>query len=157
MKIILGMLIACLSFVVSAENIDECFEVSGKRFNINPALLKAIGYTESRLEQSAKNENYNSSGELISTDYGIMQINDTWFPKFESFGMSSEMIISSACSNIEAGAWILANNFSTSGESWLAVGAYNAGYKRSEKHNAIRERYIEIVKSNLEIVSSWGK
>lgn len=128
-----------------------CFEEAGARFDINPDLLKAIAFTESSMCQDAKNENRDSkTGEITSTDYGLMQINSSWFPRFESMGVSRQEIIDDPCTNVLAGAWVLAKNFESTGETWLSVGAYNAGYKKTKAKEAARQVYIATVKANLE-------
>lgn len=130
-----------------------CFEEAAKFQNINPDLLKAIAYTESRMNQEAVNVNRAESGEVLSTDYGVMQINSAWFGKLRDLGISAEDVINNACVNVHVGAWVLAQNLKHSGENWLAVGAYNAGYaKRTER---ARERYIQLVKRNMENIHQW--
>lgn len=135
-----AFLLTCL---FSLNSYAFCFEEAGARFDINPKLLEAIAYTESRLDPKAINGN-NTNG---STDYGLMQINSFWFEKLANLGVSEERVINEPCTNVHVGAWILANNFAQSGEGWLAVGAYNAGY-RADRQKA-RDRYISIVKKNL--------
>jgi soluble lytic murein transglycosylase-like protein len=124
-----------------------CFDEAGKKYDINPRLLKAIAYTESRLDQTAVNDR-NGNG---TVDYGLMQINSAWLGKLEEFGVFKSHIINEPCTNVHVGAWILAQNFAHSGEGWLAVGAYNAGY--SKDREAARQRYINIVKTNFERLS----
>lgn len=121
-----------------------CFEEAGKRFDVSPLLLKAISYTESRLNPKA----INSSNSNKTVDYGLMQINSSWFSTLEKKGIDRNDVINDPCVNVMVGAWILAKNFETSGESWLSVGAYNAGYRESRK--AAREKYITLVKTNYE-------
>jgi soluble lytic murein transglycosylase-like protein len=77
-----------------------------------------------------------------------MQINSYWFARLERKGISPEQIKTDPCVNVLVGAWILAKNFETSGESWLSVGAYNAGY--SAKNEKARNTYIQLVKTNFE-------
>lgn len=120
-----------------------CFDEAGKVFDINPQLLKAIAYTESRLDPNAINS-ANSNG---TADYGLMQINSSWFKKLADFGVSESSVINEPCVNVHVGAWILAQNMAQSGDGWLAVGAYNAGYRESRKN--ARERYIALVQKNL--------
>ena len=139
MKIGVGALVWLLSMSAYA----FCFEEAGARFDVNPTLLKAIAYTESGLDQRAIN-NRNSNG---TTDYGLMQINSWWFDKLADFGVSSESVINDGCTNVHVRAWILATNLAQSGENWLAVGAYNAGYAANREE--ARQRYIETVQTNF--------
>lgn len=121
-----------------------CFNEAGAAYNVNPILLEAISYTESTLNPDAVNRS-NSNG---TADYGLMQINSHWFPKLEEMGVTEYQIKNDPCSNVYVGAWILARNFETVGEGWLAVGAYNAGFKKSME--SARQRYISVVQKNLE-------
>lgn len=120
-----------------------CFEEAGRTFDVNPTLLRAIAFTESSMNPSAINDK-NRNG---TTDYGLMQINSMWFERLEKNGISRDVVINDPCTNVFVGAWILAQNFETSGETWLSVGAYNAGY--STKKEAVRNKYIGIVQKNL--------
>lgn len=131
-----------------------CFQEAGARFDVNPDLLKAIAFSESSMSQDAVSHNrIPETGEILTSDYGLMQINSSWFPRFESMGIEKLEIIEDACTNVLAGTWILAMNFETSGETWLSVGAYNAGYKKSKSKEAARQKYISTVKTNLERIS----
>jgi soluble lytic murein transglycosylase-like protein len=156
MKVLFYLCCAVFSINATAQNLDDCFDAAGKAFNVNPLLLKAIAYTESRLNQQAININKDKNGNVVSTDFGVMQINDlTWFDFLRNYEITPEMIKTDPCVNIEAGAWVLASNFATSGEGWLAVGAYNAGYKKTATYEKIRSEYIALVKENLEILREW--
>ena len=134
---------ALSALVVSIQAQSFCFEEAGREFDVNPKLLEAICFTESSLNPYAVNDN-NQGG---SVDVGLCQVNSWWFPKLKAYGVSQDDLLHDACLNTRVSAWILAQNFDTSGEGWLAVGAYNAGY--SKKNQAARERYIALVKKNL--------
>lgn len=123
-----------------------CFDDAGRYYNINPDLLEAIAYTESRLEQGAINDK-NRNG---SVDYGLMQINSSWLSKLKNFGITKEDVINDSCINVFVGAWVLAQNFKSHGENWTSVGAYNAGF--SSKKEKTRMKYIAIVKSNFQSI-----
>lgn len=119
-----------------------CFEEAGQRYNVSPNLLKAIATVESNFNPKAYNENKNKSGQVISRDYGLMQINSTWFAKLSAFNVSEKNIYD-PCFNVALGAWVLSSNFATHGYNWNSVGAYNAGFS-SQSQNA-RNNYIQKV------------
>lgn len=98
-----------------------CWEEAGARYNVNPYLLYAIAKTESGLNPSAVNRNRNGS-----YDIGMMQINSLWFPELRKYGLDEKQLYD-PCTSIHVGAWILAQNMRRLGNSWEAVGAYNAG------------------------------
>ncbi|CAH1536766.1 Twitching motility protein PilT [Vibrio owensii] len=119
-----------------------CFDDAGKTFNVSPHLLKSIAKVESDFDPYAYNENRNQSGKVISRDYGLMQINSSWFGKLHAFGIDGSNV-NIPCLNVMLGAWVLSSNFATHGYNWNSVGAYNAGFsKRTE--NA-RKIYIQKV------------
>lgn len=121
-----------------------CFDEAGAHYNVSPDLLRAIAHVESRFNPDAYNENRNESGRVLSRDYGLMQINSSWFVKLSEFDVN-EVTVYEPCFNVSLGAWVLASNFATHGYNWNSVGAYNAGFtKRTEW---ARKRYIEKVQS----------
>lgn len=126
------------SQVARAENqFDECFLDAGKRYNIEPNLLKAIAHIESRFDPSASN----SVG-----DIGLMQINPFWFDKLQAYGIT-EKLLKNPCVNANVGAWILAQSFASYGRNWQAVGRYHAGVKNDETTLRRIKRYATDVEN----------
>ena len=138
--------IALLSWFVSFASWSYCFEEAGREFNVNAALLKAMCFTESSLRADAINTS-NSDG---TSDFGLCQINSWWFPKLEKYGITKESLLNDPCQNTMVSAWILAGNFEITSDGWKAVGAYNAGWENTPEKEAARQKYIELVKTNLE-------
>ena len=124
-----------------------CFDEAGLYYHVNPKLLTAIARVESDYQSNAININKNSQGKTTSTDYGLMQINSTWFSRLSSFGVNKDNLLSDACYNVHIGAWVLSQNFSTHGYNWNSVGAYNAGF--SVKTRTSRLTYIRKIKAAL--------
>lgn len=135
---ILG-LIAALSFCQLA-NSAECFDSAGKSYKIDPDLLRAISLRESSGRADAINIVSSSSYAV-----GIMQIHSQNFPHLAQFGISPEQLHKNACLNIYAGAYYLAIAFKRWGYTWRAVGAYNAGFKKSDTQEARRKKYADEV------------
>lgn len=100
---------------------DACWQDAAERFGVNASLLYAIGRTESGLNPLARGP-VNTNG---SYDIGLMQINSSWLPTLRRHGIE-ERELYDACTSIHVGAWILAHNMRRLGNSWNAVGAYNA-------------------------------
>lgn len=122
---------------------DDCFSKSASRYSIDKDLLLAIARTESNFNPNAigpKNENG-------SYDIGLMQINSGWINTLKSYGIG-ESDLFNACTNIEVGTWILAQNIEAHGATWMAVGAYNA------KSIAKRSVYVGKVFNNYQYVKS---
>jgi soluble lytic murein transglycosylase-like protein len=99
---------------------QACWEQAATRYAVNPYLLYAIAKTESGLNPSAINRNKNGSYDL-----GLMQINSSWFPTLRRFGIDEQQLLD-PCTSVHVGAWILAQNMQRMGNTWEAVGAYNA-------------------------------
>ena len=117
-----AVMFACVSSAaLNAEDAwDSCFEQAGERYGVNVDLLKAVATTESNMNPDAVNKK--------SNDFGIMQINEFWIPKLLEYGITKDDLFD-PCTNINVGAWILADSILRYGQTWKAVGAYNAGTK----------------------------
>ncbi|MEZ8822629.1 MULTISPECIES: lytic transglycosylase domain-containing protein [Vibrio] len=121
-----------------------CFDEAGSHYNVDPKLLRSIAQVESSFDPNAYNENKNRSEKIVSRDFGLMQINSSWFSRLAEFNLN-ETNIYEPCFNVSLGAWVLSSNFASHGYNWNSVGAYNAGFsKRTE--NA-RKIYIQKVQS----------
>ncbi|EKE4609218.1 lytic transglycosylase domain-containing protein [Escherichia coli] len=118
---------------------------AGKRYLIAPELLKTIAQQESGLVATAINHNKNKSGKIISTDYGIMQINSSHIPELKKLGVikDKDELLKNPCLNIHTGAWILARHFQRCGVNWECLGSYNAGF--SKNNTARRMIYARII------------
>lgn len=123
-----------------------CFNEAGEKYNISPLLLAAMAYTESSFNPKAINRDNSNK----SVDYGLMQINTFWLPHLKKMNINEVDLINDACLNVHVGAWVLAQNFKQSGDNWNAIGAYNAGFRKVAQ--SARERYIKIVKANMEYI-----
>jgi soluble lytic murein transglycosylase-like protein len=115
-----------------------CWEEAGAKYGVNPYLLYAIARTESGLNPSAINRS-NKNG---SYDIGLMQINSRWLPTLRKYGITEEQLFD-PCVSIHVGAWVLAQNIGRMGNSWEAVGAYNA------RDPELRLRYARKVYKNI--------
>ena len=131
-----GLLALCLFGVLAPAR--ACWEQAAARYGVQPALLYAIAKTESNLDPRALSRP-NRDG---SYDIGLMQINSRWLPLLASRGIQEAQLFD-ACTNLQVGAWILAGNLRRMGNSWNAVGAYNAADPER------RLRYVLKVYRNL--------
>lgn len=132
------MALACVMGIALCAPALACWEEAGARYGVNPQLLYAIARTESSLNPDAVSKP-NKNG---SYDIGLMQINSAWLPTLRRHGIDRAQLMD-ACTSIHVGAWILARNMARMGNSWEAVGAYNAASP------ALRERYALKVYRNL--------
>lgn len=66
-------------------------------------MFPAIAQVESSFNPKAVNENKNRAGQVISRDYGLMQINSSWFSKLAEHGIN-EVSVYEPCLNVSLGA-----------------------------------------------------
>jgi soluble lytic murein transglycosylase-like protein len=123
----MAMAFGCL---LTSNAIAFCFEEAGETYGISPTLLWSIAKEESSFNPYAINKNTNGS-----YDYGVMQINSSWY---KTLGAETWNSLSDPCTNVQVGAWILAQCIKRHGYSWNAVGCYNSGNPDKGKSYARR-------------------
>lgn len=109
---------------------DECFDASGAKWKVSPALLKGIAKVESDFKP-----NRVSPADAI----GVMQVHSSWLPKLKTFGIERKDLFD-ACTNIDVGAWILSSELGAKGDSWNAVGAFNASCTKLKGKECVSQR-----------------
>lgn len=135
-KTLIAFLLTSVGAASSAQ--AYCFAQAATKYNVNEQLLLAIAKTESGYNSQAINRNTNGS-----YDIGVMQINSIHLPRLAKYGISKTTLLGDACTNVEVGAWILAQNIQRYGYTWKAVGAYNASSPDKQ------QKYIDKVAANL--------
>ena len=112
------------SFAVHAQqpSIADCIKSSSALFGLSPQLVLVVGHVESGWKcEAVSRENANGT-----FDIGCMQINTSWLPLLsKKFGITKDDLYN-PCTNIHVGSWLLAKNKQTYGDTWRAIGAYNA-------------------------------
>lgn len=142
-SIFLFMKKSCLLLIIFPSAVSAfCFEEAAAHYNVSPKLLRAIAQVESSFNPKAYNENKDERGNITSRDFGLMQINSSWFPRLAEFNVN-ESNVYEPCFNVSLGAWVLASNFASHGYNWNSVGAYNAGF--SKRTDSARKIYIQKV------------
>lgn len=112
----------------------DCYDAAAQYHQVNPWILRAIAWAESRNQPYALHRNLNGT-----TDYGLMQINSTHLEELKSYGVSTQTLMQ-GCPNVYVAAWHLKRQMQKYGNNWLAVGAYHS------ETPALRERYaIQII------------
>lgn len=126
---------------VKGARFDGCFEAAAHAYKVDARLLRAIARTESSMKADAVNRAH--LARTKSVDIGLMQINSQWLPTLAKFGVT-EASLYSPCTNVSVGAWILKNLIVRHGETWNAVGAYNAACSqlKGDDCNRARLRYV---------------
>lgn len=110
-----------ITAAVAASAIN-CWAAAGVRYDLPVDLLFAIGQVESGHRVDARGNNKDGSRDL-----GVMQINSRWLPLLAEYRISEQDLLTNPCTNIQVGAWILAQEVQRTGYSWESIGAYNAG------------------------------
>ncbi len=105
-----------------------CFDSAAKRVGVSPLLLSSLGCVESKFNANAINR-ANKNG---SSDYGLMQINSAELPRLAQKGIGVEQLME-PCTNIQIGAEVLAQKIKSKGDTWRAIGAYNAASEKKRQ------------------------
>ena len=125
-----------------------CWEDAAQRYGVSPQLLYAMARVESGLNPAAVNNSHRKS--TGTYDIGLMQINSSHLPRLARHGIS-EADLYDPCTNVQVGAWLLADTFSRYGVSWESIGAYNAACTqlRGNDCRAARAKYAWLVYRRL--------
>ncbi|KVL85329.1 lytic transglycosylase domain-containing protein [Burkholderia stagnalis] len=115
-----------------------CWNEAAAMYDVDPILLKAIGWHESRGWSGAKGPILPDGNRAI----GVMQINTVHLPTLTRVGIRREDLLD-ACTSEKVGAWVLANCISQFGPTWKAVGCYNTG--PASNNVAAQLRYVRSV------------
>lgn len=116
---------------------QACWREAAQAWGVSADLLYAIARVESDLSPQAVNRSHvQRTG---SYDIGLMQINSTHLPRLARHGIQESDLLD-PCTNMQVGAWILAHNIAQWGNSWEAVGAYNASCTRLQGAECRRAR-----------------
>lgn len=130
-----SLLLAALLLIAAQNANADCFDMAGRDYHIDPDLLRAIAWNESHYNSRITGKNpVNGFGS------GLMQIDSQHFPELSRHGIKPEHLVNDACMNIYTGAYYLAIAFKKWGVSWQAVGAYNAGFRKTEEQ--AQRRYV---------------
>ena len=120
----------------------DCFDMAGRDYRIDPDLLRAISWQESKWVVNAIGKNPGSG-----YGAGLMQIDSQHHARLSEFGIKPEHLLTDACLNIYTGAYYLALAFKKWGVSWEAVGAYNAGFRRTDRQAMRRLAYARKIEA----------
>lgn len=108
---------------------DSCLQGAANYHGVNPLILRAIIFHESRDNPSLVMKNSNGS-----VDVGLGGLNSVHFPELAQYGIGREQLLD-GCTNIYVTAWHLAKQVRIYGNTWTAVGTYHS------KTPAYRDRY----------------
>lgn len=121
---------------------DNCFDKAGAYQGVNPLVLRAVAWRESKGDATAINRNANGS-----IDVGQLQINSIHFPELTRQGIPHRAL-TDPCVNIFVAAWLLKQKMVRYGNTWRAIGAYHS----ESPHE--RDAYARSIQA---ILVSWGQ
>ncbi|MDR5787457.1 MULTISPECIES: lytic transglycosylase domain-containing protein [unclassified Caballeronia] len=143
---ICAALAACALLAASlaprAAHADDCFEQAGAYQGVNPLVLRAVAWRESKGDAAALNRNANGS-----IDIGQLQINSIHVPDLARQGIPHRAL-ADPCVNVFVAAWLLKQKMVKHGNTWRAIGAYHS---ESPKHRDAYARSIQ------QILVNWGE
>ncbi|EMY3602398.1 lytic transglycosylase domain-containing protein [Klebsiella aerogenes] len=113
-------LIISLPPITTAMSAD-CITDAAQCFQINPLVIKAIIWQESRNQQQTININKNKT-----VDIGVMQINTVHFKSLKAHGIDEELLRENSCANVFSGTWILKKSIERYGYTWTGIGNYHS-------------------------------
>lgn len=118
-----------ISFSFLTDEMRVCFFNAASYYGVNPELLIAIAYVESKLNPRAINRNRNRSYDL-----GIMQINTSWISYLRRYKVDPRYVWD-PCYNVYLGAMVLRHCMDLFGNTWRAVDCYNKGPRRAKSYS----------------------
>lgn len=130
--IFLALLLSCSA--AHAVDLNACFENAARRRNISVDLLRAIGHVESRFRPWVTNT---ESGAI-----GVMQIMPIHLKWLRKYGIDRDDLYD-GCTNINVGAFVLADMIRMFGPTWRASAPTVPGSRRirSVRGSATRISY----------------
>lgn len=129
---LVGGILAVSGQVFANANTEQCWGEASQMYGVDPALLMAIAWKESRGRVS-------SVGPILSDGnraLGLMQINTIHMSMLSRHGIRKEDLFD-PCVSKKIGAYVLADCIKRFGSSWKAVGCYYGG-PASKAYRAMR-------------------
>lgn len=124
------------------------FWEAGKKYNIDPKILVAIGLTESSINHKA----INKANRNKTIDVGVMQINSCHFNTLKKYTDDLNNLYDPRF-NIHVGAWVLKRCMKRFDVSWRAIDCYNKGAGNARNTSG----YVKKVNKHYEKIrhASW--
>ncbi|AOY97828.1 lytic transglycosylase (plasmid) [Cupriavidus sp. USMAA2-4] len=134
------MVLAAMAMLAAGAARADCFDAAGAYHQVNPMVLRAIAWQESRFRADAVRRNDDRS-----IDRGLMQINSVHLAELKRYGVDARTL-EDGCASVFIGAWHLRRKMNRHGNTWAAVGAYHS------ETPALRERYARAI---ADILRRW--
>lgn len=99
---------------------QDCVRAAARHHGVSARVLQAVAWHESRWTADAVGVNANGT-----TDLGAFQINSIHLPELQRHGIGRDELLD-PCLAAYVGAWHLARQIRSLGNTWAAVGAYHS-------------------------------
>ena len=99
---------------------QDCIRAAARHHGVSARVLQAVAWHESRWAANAVGVNANGT-----TDLGAFQINSIHLPELQRHGIGRDALLD-PCLAAYVGAWHLARQIRSLGNTWAAVGAYHS-------------------------------
>lgn len=129
---------------VAAQKVD-CIVEAAQCFQINPLIIKAVIWQESKNRQQAMNINKNST-----IDVGIMQINTVHFKALKALGIDATLLRDNSCANVFSGTWVLKQSIDRYGYTWDGIGNYHS--KTPVHHDRYIKKIISLITNKTSVI-----
>jgi soluble lytic murein transglycosylase-like protein len=123
----------------------DCINTAAIEYHVPALLVIAVLKIEGGRVGMA---NVNKNG---TVDYGPMQINSSWLKDLVHYGYTAHDIQYDPCMNVNAGAWILAQEIANDGRIWKGVGNYHS---HTYWRNISYQQKVDVVVKNLSDILS---
>lgn len=121
--------------------VSACVTAAASFHGVNPLILNAIIFHESRNNSQLVLKNKNGS-----VDIGLAGLNSVHFAELARYGIKPDHLLD-GCVNTYVAAWLLAKQVKANGNTWIAVGSYHS---KTPEH---RDRYAKQIYS---VLRGWG-
>lgn len=125
----------------------DCIVEAAQCFQINPLVIKAIIWQESKNHQQAINKNTNST-----VDVGVMQINTIHFKALKALGINETLLRENSCANVFSGAWVLKQSIKRFGYTWDGIGNYHS--RTPVHHDQYVKRLISLITHKTSVINN---
>jgi Transglycosylase SLT domain len=114
------LFLLCTAVAAIGQARADCIYEAAQHHGVNPHVLRAIGWHESRLRPNALGRNHNGS-----VDIGAFQINSIHLGKLSKYGVTAGSL-KNGCVSAYVAAWHYKKQVYEFGNTWRAVGAYHS-------------------------------
>jgi soluble lytic murein transglycosylase-like protein len=114
------LLVAALAAARLSTAQADCIDDAAARHRVSAAVLRAIGWQESRLQPQALGRNANGT-----LDVGAFQINSVHLSELGRYGID-RAALADGCTSAEVAAWHYRRQIDRYGNDWNAVGAWHS-------------------------------